>query len=105
MNFIAIGKKITTKVHGKINAMSGNNIFTGASIANFSARKKRSLRLWSACARNTGPRFIPIDSACMTAIVKLVTAGSPSRSANARNDSERPYQHGYPRNTRITDCP
>jgi hypothetical protein len=44
MNFITIGKNSTMKVHGKINTMSGNNIFTGASMANFSARKKRSVR-------------------------------------------------------------
>ncbi len=39
---MAIGKPSTTKVQGKMNAIRGNRSFTGASIASFSARAKRS---------------------------------------------------------------
>ena len=47
-NFITMGKPITINVHGKINIISGPINFTGASIASFSARIKRSLRRCSA---------------------------------------------------------
>ena len=50
MNFTAIGKPSTMKVQGKMQAISGSSIFTGASIAAFSARAKRSVRRCSAWA-------------------------------------------------------
>lgn len=42
MNFMTMGKNRTINVQGKMKAMRGNNIFTGASIASFSARKNLS---------------------------------------------------------------
>ena len=62
MNFTAIGNQ-AMKVQGKMQAISGSSIFTGASIAAFSARAKRSARRCSPCARNVGPRLMPMFSA------------------------------------------
>ena len=47
-NCMAIGKPMTRNVQGKMNAMRGKSIFTGASRAIFSARWNRSVRRCSA---------------------------------------------------------
>jgi len=44
MSFIAIGNARIMKVQGKMKAIRGNSIFTGACKASFSASKKRSAR-------------------------------------------------------------
>src|SRR5690606_27536363 len=58
INLTATGKPMIRKVHGKMQNTIGNSIFTGASKASFSARRKRSLRRSSDWARNKGPRLI-----------------------------------------------
>lgn len=57
------------KVHGKMQPINGNSIFTGACNASRSARHARSLRHSLPCSRNTGPRLIPRASAWARAAV------------------------------------
>lgn len=59
ISLMAMGKPMTRNVQGKIQKTMGNSIFTGASKASFSARRKRSARRCSDCARSNGPRLIP----------------------------------------------
>jgi len=59
ISLTAIGKPMIRKVQGNMQQTRGNSIFTGASSASFSARRKRSLRRCSDCARSKGPRLMP----------------------------------------------
>src|SRR5690606_13943036 len=59
ISLIAMGKPMIRKVQGNMQHTRGNSIFTGASSASFSARRKRSLRRCSDWARSKGPMLMP----------------------------------------------
>ena len=80
---------MTTKVQGKIHRIRGPSILTGASMASFSARAKRSLVRWVDCALSTVPMLAPVFSACTSALTSDCTGGRSSRSSRERSASMR----------------
>ena len=71
-----MGPKSTMNTVGKMQAMSGKSIFTGASFASFSARCVRSMRSCVDWMRRILPRLVPIRSAWMSALTNDVSDGS-----------------------------